>query len=95
MTSYTFLMSCACSRNWLSQNANPYGLQLIGAEQALMQSMGMNILPSSKTGYAEMMENAHSQLAEAALHAALAAGQAMTMAQTVAYALSTIGSAPR
>jgi hypothetical protein len=61
--------------------------RLLGASDALMAEMGFDHQPSDLPEMAKFSADVKSQLDEATFNAAYAEGQAMNLAQAVAYAL--------
>ena len=62
--------------------------RLLGAEQALCESIGAVLTPSDESAFKRGLASARAALGEAAFAAAVAAGRTMSLDQAIDYALT-------
>lgn len=72
---------------WSARNEPEKAARLLGAANALLEAIGIQLQPADRADYDHNMAATRGQLAEETFAEAWAEGQAMTMEQAIAYAL--------
>lgn len=85
-----FTVRCIEELAWVTCTEGHYGraTRLFGAAEAQREAFGASMPPAGRAEHGQHVADAHAQLGDAAFTTAWTEGRAMTMEQTVAYALA-------